>query len=298
MTITIDVSGSGALMEGTEREDNDLLRPIGWRWSFKLRCLYLPRNLRPETVRWKIKQTVEALAPRAVEVTGEQESDDERAVRLHERDKELIGVHERRAERHAAEADTRLARAREIGDMIPLGQPVLLGHHSQRRHQRDLERIDTNMRKGVEAHREAEAEEGKARSAAARVAARERKAAGDKHGPDDVNVGDLIKTTWQESALVLTVSKKSVTIPSTMLGLPHTDALPYKRVIEVVAEATDESRALVKKAKAQVREYRAWLKLPERRLGDRFVPSEALTTDTEIDIDELVLSNPLNGGSA
>jgi hypothetical protein len=34
--------------------------------------------------------------------------------------------------------------------MIPMGQPILVGHHSERHHRRDLERIDSNMRKGIE----------------------------------------------------------------------------------------------------------------------------------------------------
>lgn len=36
--------------------------------------------------------------------------------------------------------------AHAIADVIPLGQPVLVGHHSQRRHERDLNRIESNMR--------------------------------------------------------------------------------------------------------------------------------------------------------
>lgn len=286
--IKIDCSGAGALMHGTEREDNDLLRPIGWRWSWKMQCLYLARSLRPETVDLKVRETLKVLAGREVEVTGqdERESDEERAVRLDQRDRDLVGVHERRAERAHAEGDRQHARFREISDMIPLGQPVLLGHHSQRRHQKDLARIDTALGKSVEAWREGKAEERLAASAAARVAARERRAEGDPFRPDDLNVGDIIRTTWQDAALVMTVSAKSVTIPSSMLGLPNTDALPYKRVLGVVAEATDETRAAVKAAKAQVREYRAWLKLPERKLGDRFTPTATI---------DLSLSRPLNG---
>lgn len=42
------------------------------------------------------------------------------------------------------------ARARAIADHIPLGQPILVGHHSERRHRRDLERIDSGMSAGVE----------------------------------------------------------------------------------------------------------------------------------------------------
>lgn len=41
-------------------------------------------------------------------------------------------------------------RARVIADGIPLGQPVLVGHHSEKRHRRDLDRIDSGMRQGVE----------------------------------------------------------------------------------------------------------------------------------------------------
>lgn len=42
------------------------------------------------------------------------------------------------------------ARARAIGAAIPPGQPVLVGHHSQRRHERDLARMDRAMRKSIE----------------------------------------------------------------------------------------------------------------------------------------------------
>lgn len=61
-----------------------------------------------------------------------------------------------RADAKRAESESRLGEAHRIGDMIPMGQPILVGHHSERRHRRDIERIDTNMRKGVEAAREAD----------------------------------------------------------------------------------------------------------------------------------------------
>jgi hypothetical protein len=41
-------------------------------------------------------------------------------------------------------------RARSIADGIPLGQAVLVGHHSEGRHRRDLDRIDSGMRQGIE----------------------------------------------------------------------------------------------------------------------------------------------------
>lgn len=55
------------------------------------------------------------------------------------------------AESAETESARRLEAARVVADGIPLGQPILVGHHSERRHRRDLERIDSNMRRGVEA---------------------------------------------------------------------------------------------------------------------------------------------------
>ena len=38
---------------------------------------------------------------------------------------------------------------RERLEMIPLGQPILVGHHSEKRHRRDLKRIDEHFAKAV-----------------------------------------------------------------------------------------------------------------------------------------------------
>ena len=49
---------------------------------------------------------------------------------------------EARVERaRAREAAARAAYDNQPAHRIPLGQPILLGHHSQRRHERDLERL-------------------------------------------------------------------------------------------------------------------------------------------------------------
>lgn len=48
-------------------------------------------------------------------------------------------------------ANAARATADRIGDVIPLGQPVLRGHHSQRRHERGLARtIESGMRASFE----------------------------------------------------------------------------------------------------------------------------------------------------
>lgn len=60
------------------------------------------------------------------------------------------------AEKKAAESAQFYEAAREIGSHIPFGQPILIGHHSEKRHRRDIEKIDSKMRKSVEAEKAAE----------------------------------------------------------------------------------------------------------------------------------------------
>jgi len=67
---------------------------------------------------------------------------EEKQARKLERAKELLVKHE-------AEKEAAFKRAHDIGDAIPFGQPILVGHHSEKHHRRDLERIDNAMRKGM-----------------------------------------------------------------------------------------------------------------------------------------------------
>ena len=69
-----------------------------------------------------------------------------RQQRLAERAERLHG--QARAEFHKADL-------REEVSGIPLGQPILVGHHSERRHRRTLERADNAMRRGIEAEEQA-----------------------------------------------------------------------------------------------------------------------------------------------
>ena len=64
---------------------------------------------------------------------------------------------ERRAQRREEWAEGRRSKqagafeaTQRIADGIPPGQPILVGHHSEKHHRRDLDRMDRNMRKGIE----------------------------------------------------------------------------------------------------------------------------------------------------
>jgi hypothetical protein len=60
------------------------------------------------------------------------------------------------AEKHENIATGRHFAARERLEMIPLVQPILVGHHSEKRHRKDLDRIDQHFSEAKEHHDKAE----------------------------------------------------------------------------------------------------------------------------------------------
>jgi hypothetical protein len=62
---------------------------------------------------------------------------------------------ENAAERRAEEAQSAFDRAHKAVEGIPFGQPILVGHHSERRHRADLRRQENGIRKGIELTQEA-----------------------------------------------------------------------------------------------------------------------------------------------
>lgn len=60
------------------------------------------------------------------------------------------------SENAAVRSEVAHKKANSIMSMIPPGQPILVGHHSERRHRRDLERIDSGMRKSIEESKKSE----------------------------------------------------------------------------------------------------------------------------------------------
>jgi hypothetical protein len=71
-----------------------------------------------------------------------------------------------RAAKARKEADAQYKKAETIGSAIPFGQPILVGHHSEKRHRADVQKIETAQRKFVEANDKASYYAGKADAAA------------------------------------------------------------------------------------------------------------------------------------
>ena len=62
-------------------------------------------------------------------------------------------------------ANQELNKAHEMGSVIPLGQPILVGHHSEGRHRRLIKQIDNAHRKAYEAEEKAEYYQNRAEAA-------------------------------------------------------------------------------------------------------------------------------------
>lgn len=72
-----------------------------------------------------------------------------------QRKADRIARYRERAERAQAESEAAQKAAGRIMDNIPMGQPVLVGHHSEKRHRADLNRVDNAFRRMSEAEKKA-----------------------------------------------------------------------------------------------------------------------------------------------
>lgn len=64
--------------------------------------------------------------------------------------------YEAKSARAQSNSDAAYKRSDAIVGQIPMGQPILVGHHSEKRHRADLKRSDNAMRKALDEHGKAE----------------------------------------------------------------------------------------------------------------------------------------------
>src|SRR5579884_300698 len=134
-----------------DQETIDLLKREGWRWSGYRRQWHTNRRF--------------AKPPVGIEYEdgGECDYSSERPDRL-----------QHAAVRASERSEAAYERSNALVEGIPMGQPVLVGHHSQRRHEKTLEQSRNAMSKSVEEQKKAEHLEYKARSSARHQAYKER----------------------------------------------------------------------------------------------------------------------------
>lgn len=116
-----------------DKETFDRVKAAGFRWAPKQELFVAPA--------WSPGR--EDLL---IELAGEIGDEDKSLV---ERTEERAERFEEYSDKRAQDAESARKAVRAIADNIPFGQPILVGHHSEKRARKDAERIENGMRKAV-----------------------------------------------------------------------------------------------------------------------------------------------------
>lgn len=170
----------GTLLTGTSRGDRhalDVLRAQGWRWSRHLEAWYVRGSRDRSARRAAIESTATALRSTGYAVSVDiddtarppEQVEADRAARQQER----VAALETKADRKAAVAEAKHDREAQLHAALPpLGEPIKIGHHSERRHRNALKKSWAALGAAVEADKTAEQARRRAESAATTTQAR------------------------------------------------------------------------------------------------------------------------------
>lgn len=174
MTLTLThTAAEGTLLHGTDRGDGtaDVLRavPSRWKWSRNLGAWYIAQSRDRAPQHDGIRATVEELedagfvVEQSVDATPRATADVE-ADRVERAGDRAEALHAKAA-RKLAESDAHYEADRAIAERIPMGQPILVGHHSEAGHRRDIKRMHAHMDAFCELRAESAETERRARAA-------------------------------------------------------------------------------------------------------------------------------------
>ena len=148
----------GTLIYGTNKGDGvyEIAKRYGFRYFPSIKMIGIRQSRDKVANRWRIEGLAKALREAGHEV--EVEIDDQhrdratvltdQAERLEDRAERLEG----RAERHASASEAYRARADQIAERFYMGQPIIVGHYSERGARADQRRIHQAMDRSCEEH--------------------------------------------------------------------------------------------------------------------------------------------------
>ncbi|TDH47220.1 DUF3560 domain-containing protein [Mycobacterium eburneum] len=180
MTIRIThTADEGTLVHGTARGDgtNTILKAAGFRWFRTLAVWGIANSIDRQPNHYKIERAAEALRAAGHTVCLEvddthrpvAEAEAARAQRQAGRAEALAA----KADRRAAAADAAWAAEHRAVEVLPPGgEPIKIGHHSERRHRRAIARAHDATRRAITATEDAHAADERAQVAAAAAARR------------------------------------------------------------------------------------------------------------------------------
>ncbi|MFE4019267.1 DUF3560 domain-containing protein [Streptomyces sp. NPDC059101] len=160
----------GTQVHGTERGDEAgkiLSRKeygrrggMKFKWCSDLECWILYHSRDDDAHTWTINKLQQYLEEAGYTVDVTIDNDIERSVAEAEAERagralDRTARYEEYAGNAAARSEGAHRSAHAIADVIPPGQPVLVGHHSERGHRRALSRMDGHMRRSIDEDRKA-----------------------------------------------------------------------------------------------------------------------------------------------
>lgn len=116
-----------------DEETYKRVKALGFRWA-------------PKQELWVAPGWSPSREDLAIEIAGEIEDEDKSLV---ERAEERSDRFEQYSDNRMADAESARKRVAAIADNIPFGQPILVGHHSEKHARADAKRIENGMRKAV-----------------------------------------------------------------------------------------------------------------------------------------------------
>lgn len=126
-------------LERLDKETYNQAKACGFRWAPKQELFYATWSPRAEDF--------------AISLAEQIDDDDSSLLDRAENRSERF---EQYSENRARDAEQAQQAVSAIADNIPLGQPILVGHHSEKRARRDAKRIENGMRKAIKAFKTSE----------------------------------------------------------------------------------------------------------------------------------------------
>jgi Domain of unknown function (DUF3560) len=170
----IHSAAEGTLVHGTARGDgtNDILKASGFRWFRTLGLWGIAGSRDRQPNRYKIDRAAQALRDAGHTVTVDidaahrrtAQAEADRAQRQADRADALAAKAERRTAAATAAWD---AEQRAVQALPPGGEPIKIGHHSERRHRGAIARAHDATRRAIDATADAHAAQQRAQAAAA-----------------------------------------------------------------------------------------------------------------------------------
>lgn len=169
----------GTLIDGTARDDGsaEALKLNRWRWSRKLGSWYVPHSRDRLAKRTLINSTAASLRAAGFDVEVAIDDTYRPPVNVEtdkiERQKDRVDALDAKADRKAASAENAWSADEAAHAALPEGgEPIKVGHHSERRHRNALDKAWNTLGKAVAAEREASNARGRADAAAHTTEAR------------------------------------------------------------------------------------------------------------------------------